>query len=92
MGPMSAVRDYITFNEAAVQIEAVALHGKAGNIYHIASGRPVTVRDVLRQHLVSHGLDMTCVEEGAEHSNHAGYDVPVVFADISKTRQLLSMM
>lgn len=92
LGDMSAVRDYVAFEEAASQIEAIALHGETGNVYHVASGMPVKVRNILQERLARHGLDMSCVDESKEHSNRAGYDVPEVYADISRTRQLLSLM
>jgi hypothetical protein len=37
-------------------------------------------------------LDESCVEEGPENSNREGYDVSVIYADISKTEQLLKMI
>lgn len=90
LGQLSAVRDYVSFPDAAAQIQAIALHGKAGNIYHVASGVPVTIREVLRRYLEQHGLDESCVQEGLENTNRRGYDVPVIYADISRTEQLLA--
>jgi len=91
LGPLSAIRDFVSFESAASQIEAIALHGISGNIYHVASGEPILMRDMVQRHLAQHGLDMSCVEEGLVYTNRTGYDVPVIFADISKTKQLLSM-
>jgi nucleoside-diphosphate-sugar epimerase len=89
LGPTSATRDYVSFDAAAVQLEVIARHGKTGEVYHVASGVPTLVRDILERYLAQNGLDMTSVSEAPESSNRVGYDVPVIFADISKTAELL---
>lgn len=90
VGNLSSVRDYISFGDAAMQMEAIALYGQSGLIYHVASGVPVSVRDILIRHLFNNGLDTSLVRESEAFSNHVGYDVPMIYADISRTKQLLS--
>ena len=92
VGPLAAIRDYVRFEEAALQFEAIARFGDSGQVYHVASGVPVAMRDVLGGYLARHGLDFSCVEEGAAHSNRAGYDVPAIFADVTKTKRLMASM
>jgi nucleoside-diphosphate-sugar epimerase len=89
VGPLSAVRDYIAINDAITQLLAIADFGEAGEIYHVASGRPVTMRELLARELAAHGLDESIVVESVDLSNRRGYDVPSIYADISKTTALM---
>ena len=89
LGPLSATRDYLSLEEAAEQILAIAEHGSSGHIYHVASGIPVTMRELLNHHLFINNLDASIVHESPALTNRTGYDVPVIYADISKTLQLM---
>ncbi|GJH20536.1 NAD-dependent epimerase/dehydratase family protein [Caballeronia novacaledonica] len=89
VGPLSAVRDYLPLDEAAEQIAAIFSFGRAGEIYHVASGQPVAMRDVLSGLLSANGLDSQIVREADHLSNRTGYDVPVIYGHIGKTHQLL---
>jgi len=89
VGPLSATRDYVNIKEAAEQILAIAAHAERAQVYHVASGTPVTMRDILAGYLAKYNLDASIVREGPELTNHVGYDVPVIYANISKTSQLL---
>lgn len=89
LGPLSAIRDYVSTNEAADQILAIATRGNAGRVYHVASGIPVTMRAVLARYLTSSGLEASIVREEAALSNRSGYDVPAIYADVSSTSQLM---
>lgn len=91
VGPLTAGRDYIDVDAAAEQLLAIARHGKSGHVYHVASGKLVTMREMLQRYLDKHQLAPTIVKEAAELSNRAGYDVPVIYADISRTLQLMDM-
>lgn len=90
VGPLSALRDYISLDEAAHQVTAIAFAGEAGRVYHVASGQPVCMRDLLVKRLAQDNLGFEIVDEDPGHSNRVGYDVPVIYADISATRRLLS--
>jgi len=90
VGPLSAVRDYISTAEAARQVAAIAACGESGEVYHVASGVPVTMREVLARQLARHGLDFSLVQEAAEFSNRTGYDVPAIYADTTKTARVLA--
>lgn len=91
MGPLDAIRDYLNTATAAVQLLAIAHYGCSGEIYHVASGIPLSMREFLNRELASAGLDSVIVQEAAALSNHRGYDVPVIYADLAKTQALLQL-
>ena len=92
VGSLSAVRDYISVEDAARQLVAITEHGQTGQVYHVASGQPVKMRDLLARRLAVHGLDFGIVDEHTSLSLRTGYDVPVVYADITRTNALLTEM
>lgn len=89
VGPLAAVRDYLSIDDAVTQLLAVADLGEAGKVYHVASGQPVTMRELLVRELAAHGLDESIVVEGAALTNRRGYDVPAIYADMTQTTALL---
>lgn len=89
LGPLSAIRDYVSTDDAAAQILAIAAYAEPGRVYHVASGVPVTMRDLLHRYLARYKLDAAIVREAAELSNRDGYDVPAIYADVTSTRQLM---
>ncbi|MFZ1829630.1 MAG: NAD-dependent epimerase/dehydratase family protein [Candidatus Competibacteraceae bacterium] len=91
VGPLDAIRDYLDTATAAVQLSAIAHYGCSGEIYHVASGIPLSMQEFLKRELASAGLDSVIVREAAALSNHRGYDVPVIYADLVKTQALLQL-
>lgn len=89
LGPLTAIRDYVTTTEAAEQLFSVAVHGKTGCVYHIASGNPVTMREILIRYLTTHKIDVEVVHEASELTNRSGYDVPIIYADMRETMRLM---
>lgn len=89
VGPLSAIRDYLPIDDAVTQLLAIAEYGTAGRVYHVASGKPVTMRELLVRELAAHGLHESIVVEGAGLTNRRGYDVPAIYADIARTTELL---
>lgn len=89
VGALTAVRDYLATHDAAHQVLRIALHGLTGNIYHVGSGQPISMRDFLMNQLAEHGLSAALIQESPVNSNHQGYDVPVIFADMQKTKKIL---
>ena len=89
VGPLSAVRDYIPIDDAVTQLLAIADFGEAGKVYHVASGQPITMRELIVRELSAHGLNESIVVEGAGLTNRRGYDVPSIYADIGRTAALL---
>ena len=88
LGPLSATRDYISTEDAVLQLFDIAEFGESGHVYHVASGKPVVMRELLKATLREYDLDVSIVHEADEKSNHSGYDVPVIYADIKRTSQL----
>lgn len=88
LGPLSATRDYISTEDAARQLIDIAEFGESGLVYHIASGKPVVMRELLKATLREYDLDLSIVQEADEKTNRSGYDVPVIYADIKRTSQL----
>jgi len=91
LGPLNAVRDYVSMSDAAEQILAICACASPGQVYHVASGKPTTMRQLLEMYLARHGLDASIVQEAPSLSNRVGYDVPAIFADMTKTNQLMNM-
>lgn len=88
VGSLSAVRDYISIDDAVTQLLAIADLGEPGKVYHVASGQPITMRELLVRELAVHGLNESIVVEGASYTNRLGYDVPAIYADIGRTAAL----
>lgn len=89
LGPLTATRDYVSTDEAAEQLLAIAAHGELGRVYHVASGKPITMREILIRYLAIHRIDASIVHDTADLTNRTGYDVPVIYADITNTMQLM---
>lgn len=89
LGPLGASRDYISTDDAAEQIMAIAAYAEPGRAYHVASGVPVTMREILTRRLAIYKLDASIVREASELTNRVGYDVPVIYADITSTMQIM---
>lgn len=90
IGSLTAVRDYINIDDAVTQLLAIAQAGKSGEVYHVASGKPVRMREFLTSKLASYGYEFDVVNEMASLSARTGYDVPVIYADMTKTTLLLT--
>ena len=89
LGPLGATRDYISTDAAAEQLLAIAAYAQPASVHHVASGVGVTMRELMTRRLQASGLDVAIVREAAELSNRSGYDVPVIYADVSKTQDLI---
>lgn len=89
VGSLDGVRDYVGLEEALGQIEMIAARGKAGEIYHVASGVGITMRELLRRMLEAACVPPGAVREVAPASvGRTGFDVPQIWADVSRTRAL----
>lgn len=89
VGALDAVRDYVSAEDAVEQLLAIATRGTAGHVYHVGSGVPIRMRDLLSGMLAAHGLGMELALERVSPSSPQGYDVPIAYADMTKTRQLV---
>jgi len=88
MGNLSSWRDYMKV-EGAVQLYKIILeHGRPGEVYNVGSGKPVQMIDVLRAILARAGVPEHAVRSDPRLA--AGKpDVPRIYADMSKTKELL---
>lgn len=92
VGLLNTVRDYIDVDSAAQQILTIALMGKPGEVYHVASGVPTQIKALLENCLATYNLPMSVVKSDESLSNRIGYDAPVIYADITKTVGLISQL
>lgn len=88
IGNLESQRDYVPAADAARQLLVIARNGVAGNVYNVASGKPVRMRDLLVQMLLEAGLEMSTVREQPQSMSRMAYDVPVIYADMNKTSGL----
>jgi len=87
LGNLENQRDFLEVGRAMELVELIARHGVAGEIYNVGSGRPWRVGALLDQMLGTAGLDRSVVRTG-QAGGRSGYDVPIVYADMSKTLAL----
>jgi GDP-4-dehydro-6-deoxy-D-mannose reductase len=88
VGNLESQRDYLKIGDAISQLLLIADKGKAGEVYHMASGRPVRMRDLLADMLAEAHLNMSVVREGQPADGKISYDIPIIYADMSKTNGL----
>ena len=86
-GDLSQVRDFISIEEASKQLECIALEGKSGEIYHVATGTPMKAREFALKILKANGVDEEILLE--EKQSHLVPSVEMIYADMSKSKNLL---
>lgn len=87
-GNLSSTRDYVDGEQALDQLLLIADKGVRGEVYHVASGRPITMRELLARLLREASIDPGVVREAPDRPTRMGTDVPTIYADLSKTRAL----
>jgi nucleoside-diphosphate-sugar epimerase len=87
VGSLDAYRDYIPAEETARALITLMKSGTAGEIYNVGSGVPVQMKDVLKRLLDEAGVEWSAVQS-ERSANTTKYDVPVIYADVSKLRDL----
>jgi GDP-4-dehydro-6-deoxy-D-mannose reductase len=87
-GNLSSARDYVDGEQALDQLLLIADKGVRGEVYHVASGRPIVMRELLARLLREASIDPAVVREAPERPTRMGTDVPTIYADLSKTRAL----
>jgi nucleoside-diphosphate-sugar epimerase len=85
IGSLDNRRDYVKFETAFEQIMTISRAGLRGEIYHVGSGRSVSMRELLASKLEKAGLDFDVVRDDPRFSNRKGFDVPEIYADMTKT-------
>jgi GDP-4-dehydro-6-deoxy-D-mannose reductase len=90
-GDLNSRRDYIDLHEAVNQLIAIEKHGVSGEIYNVGSGVSIDIRSVLKRILTNEGiLECKIVESSSGALGRKGYDVPLIYADISKVSALVN--
>ena len=92
LGNLESYRDYVTGSQALDQVARIASRGIAGEAYNVGSGEPKKIHDVLEHMLSEAGLDWFVVKEQSSGLQRSGYDVPVIYADLSKTNALSGLI
>jgi GDP-4-dehydro-6-deoxy-D-mannose reductase len=87
VGNLEAQRDYLPVAEAARQLDRVMQFGEGGQVYHVASGVPTRMKDLLDILLRAQGLSHECVRQTPRSLTNK-QEVPVIYADISKASRL----
>jgi nucleoside-diphosphate-sugar epimerase len=90
-GNLEAKRDYVGITQATAQLLAIAESGARGEIYNVGSGIAQSMRNILRDLLAAEGIpNVNVVEENKAIVKSKGFDVPVIYADITKVSGLLN--
>jgi len=87
VGNLEARRDYISISEAIEDYELVMNAGNSGEVYNVGKGSSIKMRDLLREILCEHGMDMSVVEERSRDLDNK-IDIPVLYADIERINTL----
>jgi nucleoside-diphosphate-sugar epimerase len=88
VGNLDHSRDYVTAEEAVSQLHGIASRGDAGSVYHVASGVPTTMRDLLHRMLDQAGIPRSAVRQLSDGAERKPYDAPVIYADVRRTQAL----
>lgn len=86
-GSLETIRDYIHVNKAVDQIMAIALHGAAGNVYNVGSGKAVRMESLLKKILAKNNLKFSIVRHNKNKKEKSS--VQKVVASISKINKLM---
>ncbi len=87
-GNLDSQRDYISADKAIEQLNMIAKKGKSGEVYHIASGQPIKMKELLHKMLLDARIDPSKIKEDIGAIGKIDYDVPVIYADMTKTNKL----
>jgi len=89
IGSLSAIRDYISIPDAIDQLLSISHFGNRGSVYHVGSGKPISMREFLAQQLAARNLVGVPIVEEPHRASQRIYDVPAIYADMSKTTALI---
>lgn len=84
VGNLEAKRDFLDVRDVVAAYAALAQNGKSGEIYNVASGTAVSIRDILSELIrIAH----VPVEVREDPSRLRPVDVPLVYGDNRKLRE-----
>lgn len=81
VGNLEAQRDFLDVRDAVRAYVELALHGRPGEVYNVCSGRPVAMKDVLRELIA---LAHVPVEVREDPERLRPSDVPLFYGDAAK--------
>ena len=84
---MSSWRDYIDIESACQKYQLIAKKGISGQVYNVGSGKSLQMRSLLNTILDDAGLDKSIIKENIFLKSHK--ESNIIYADISKTNQLM---
>lgn len=87
VGNLEAQRDYLDVREAVKYYQKIMEQGEASEVYNVASGIPVKMRDLLASLLKEAGLDMSVVKEKPPSFTDKT-DIPAIWANLRKIKEL----
>ena len=87
LGNLENERDYISIDETIKHYVAIMRFGKRGEIYNVGNGLPVRTKALLRKVLEEENVDESLVETARLERDNV-YDVPQIYADITKLKGL----
>ncbi len=90
-GNLDSERDYVNLESAVEQLLAIADRGLSGEIYNVGSGAPKKMRTILMEMIDKEAIPYEAiVETTSEAVGRVGFDVPIIYADMTKTSKLKS--
>lgn len=88
LGSLENIRDFILIEDAATQIVKIANFGVPGDVYHVGSGVPISIKDFVINTLKNNNLSSSLLKENPENYI-AKYKSPLVlYADMTKTKNI----
>lgn len=88
-GSLDSIRDYIHVNQAVDQIMAIGLHGTAGEVYNVGSGKAIKIRSLLKKMLAKNKLKNSIVKYKKNKNKKEHSNIHKVVASISKINKLM---
>jgi GDP-4-dehydro-6-deoxy-D-mannose reductase len=83
VGNLEARRDFLDVRDVVAAYAALLANGRAGEVYNVCSGRPVAIREVLRQLIT---IARVPVEIRDDPERMRPSDLPVLIGDAAKLR------
>ncbi len=83
VGNLEAQRDFLDVRDVAAAYVLLLANGRAGEVYNICSGRPVAIREVLRQLIT---IARVPVEIRDDPERMRSSDLPILSGDATKLR------
>lgn len=87
LGDLSGYRDYISIDKACKLYEIIANVGVSGEVYNVGTGKPISIRKLLKEILDEENVDESLVEENKFKKSYREADIS--YADISKLKAIL---